>query len=170
MLLPKFPPKGTAMASQAPIIDPTDKRILAILQEDGRRKNTELADAINMTPAPCLRRVKELEQSGVIRKYVALVEPRLVGLNLTALIEVKLVSQTQPRLESFERAVSRLPNVLECFLVTGEWDYVLKVVASDLDEYQQFLVTKLTSSRDIQSLKSTIVMKSVKQTTALQVP
>jgi Lrp/AsnC family transcriptional regulator, leucine-responsive regulatory protein len=158
------------MASPSPIIDPTDKHILAILQEDGRRKNTELADAINMTPAPCLRRVKELEQSGVIRKYVALVEPRLVGLNLTALIEVKLVSQTQPRLESFERAVSRLPNVLECFLVTGEWDYVLKVVASDLDEYQQFLVTKLTSSRDIQSLKSTIVMKSVKQTTALHLP
>jgi Lrp/AsnC family transcriptional regulator, leucine-responsive regulatory protein len=154
----------------SPLIDPTDKRILAILQEDGRRRNTELADAINMTPAPCLRRVKELEESGVIRKYVALVEPRLVGLNLTALIEVKLVSQTQPRLESFERAVSKLPNVLECFLVTGDWDYVLKVVVGDLDEYQKFLVTQLTSLRDVQNLKSTIVMKSVKQTTALHLP
>ena len=150
-----------------PLIDPTDKRILTILQEDGRRRNTELADAINMTPAPCLRRVKELEESGVIRKYVALIEPRLVGLNLTALIEVKLVSQTQPRLESFERAVSKLPNVLECSLVTGDWDYVLKVVVADLDEYQKFVVTQLTSLRDVQSLKSTIVMKSVKQTTAL---
>jgi Lrp/AsnC family transcriptional regulator, leucine-responsive regulatory protein len=150
----------------SPLIDPTDKRILAILQEDGRRRNTELADAINMTPAPCLRRVKELEESGVIRKYVALVDPRLVGLNLTALIEVKLVSQTQPHLESFERAVSKLPNVLECFLVTGDWDYVLKVVVGDLDEYQKFLVTQLTSLRDVQNLKSTIVMKSVKQTTA----
>jgi Lrp/AsnC family leucine-responsive transcriptional regulator len=149
------------------LIDPTDKRILTILQEDGRRRNTELADAINMTPAPCLRRVKELEERGVIRKYVALVEPRLVGLNLTALIEIKLVSQTLPRLESFERTVSKLPNVLECFLVTGDWDYVLKVVAGDLDEYQTFLVTQLTSLRDVQSLKSTIVMKSVKQTTAL---
>jgi len=99
------------MAS-TPTIDPTDKRILAILQEDGRRKNTDLADAINMTPAPCLRRVKELEESGVIRKYVALIEPRLVGLKLTALIEVKLVAQTQSRLESFERTVSKLPNVL----------------------------------------------------------
>jgi Lrp/AsnC family transcriptional regulator, leucine-responsive regulatory protein len=157
------------MAS-SPSIDPTDKRILAILQEDGRRRNTELADAINMTPAPCLRRVKELEESGVIRKYVALVEPRLVGLNLTALIEVKLVSQTQPRLESFERAVSKLPNVLECFLVTGDWDYVLKVVVGDLDEYQKFLVTQLTSLRDVQNLKSTIVMKSVKQTTAIHLP
>jgi Lrp/AsnC family transcriptional regulator, leucine-responsive regulatory protein len=154
----------------SPLIDPTDKRILAILQEDGRRRNTELADAINMTPAPCLRRVKELEESGVIRKYVALVEPRLVGLNLTALIEVKLVSQTQPRLESFERAVSKLPNVLECFLVTGDWDYVLKVVVGDLDEYQKFLVTQLTSLRDVQNLKSTIVMKSVKQTTAIHLP
>jgi Lrp/AsnC family transcriptional regulator, leucine-responsive regulatory protein len=157
------------MAS-SPLIDPTDKRILAILQEDGRRRNTELADAINMTPAPCLRRVKELEESGVIRKYVALVEPRLVGLNLTALIEVKLVSQTQPRLESFERAVSKLPNVLECFLVTGDWDYVLKVVVGDLNEYQKFLVTQLTSLRDVQNLKSTIVMKSVKQTTAIYLP
>jgi Lrp/AsnC family transcriptional regulator, leucine-responsive regulatory protein len=157
------------MAS-TPFIDPTDKRILAILQEDGRRRNTELADAINMTPAPCLRRVKELEESGVIRRYVALVEPRLVDLNLTALIEVKLVTQTQARLESFERTVSKLPNVLECFLVTGDWDYVLKVVVHDLDEYQKFLVTKLTSLRDVQNLKSTIVMKSVKQTTALHLP
>ena len=157
------------MAS-SPLIDPTDKRILTILQEDGRRRNTELADAINMTPAPCLRRVRELEESGVIRKYVALVEPRLVGLNLTALIEVKLVSQTQPRLESFERAVSKLPNVLECFLVTGDWDYVLKVAVGDLDEYQKFLVTQLTSLRDVQNLKSTIVMKSVKQTTAFHLP
>jgi Lrp/AsnC family transcriptional regulator, leucine-responsive regulatory protein len=154
----------------SPFIDPTDKRILAILQEDGRRRNTELADAINMTPAPCLRRVKELEESGVIRKYVALVEPRLVGLNLTALIEVKLVSQTQARLESFERTISKLPNVLECFLVTGDWDYVLKVVVGDLDEYQKFLVTQLTALRDVQNLKSTIVMKSVKQTTALHLP
>jgi Lrp/AsnC family transcriptional regulator, leucine-responsive regulatory protein len=153
-----------------PLIDPTDKRILAILQQDGRRRNTELADAINMTPAPCLRRVKELEESGVIRKYVALLQPRLVGLNLTALIEVKLISQTQPRLESFERAVSKLPDVLECFLVTGDWDYVLKVVVRDLDEYQKFLVTQLTSLRDVQNLKSTIVMKSVKQTTALRLP
>ena len=154
----------------SPLIDPTDKRILAILQEDGRRRNTELADAINMTPAPCLRRVKELEESGVIRKYVALVEPRLVGLNLTALIEVKLVSQTLSRLESFERTVSKLPNVLECFLVTGDWDYVLKVLVGDLDEYQKFLVTQLTSLRDVQNLKSTIVMKSVKQTTAIHLP
>jgi Lrp/AsnC family transcriptional regulator, leucine-responsive regulatory protein len=153
-----------------PFIDSTDKRILAILQEDGRRRNTELADAINMTPAPCLRRVKELEESGVIRRYVALVEPRLVDLNLTALIEVKLVTQTQARVESFERTVSKLPNVLECFLVTGDWDYVLKVVVHDLDEYQKFLVTKLTSLRDVQNLKSTIVMKSVKQTTALHLP
>jgi Lrp/AsnC family leucine-responsive transcriptional regulator len=157
------------MAS-SPSIDPTDKRILAILQGDGRRRNTELADGINMTPAPCLRRVKELEDSGVIRKYVALVEPRLVGLNLTALIDVKLVSQTQSRLESFERAIAKLPNVLECFLVTGDWDYVLKVVVGDLDEYQKFLVTQLTSLRDVQSLKSTIVMKFVKQTTALHLP
>lgn len=157
------------MAS-VPLLDSTDKKILAILQEDGRRRNTELADAINMTPAPCLRRVKELEESGIIRKYVALVEPRLVGLNLTAIVEIKLVSQTQPRLESFERTVSNLPNVLECFLVTGDWDYVLKVVVGGLDEYQKFIVTRLTSLRDVQSLKSTIVMKCVKQTTALHLP
>ena len=152
-----------------PMLDATDKRILAILQQDGRRKNTELADAISMTPAPCLRRVKALEDKGVIRGYVALIDPRLVGQNLTAIVEVKLVSQTQPRLETFEKTVAKLPNVLECFLVTGEWDYVLKVVVTDLEAYQKFLVTRLTSLRDVQSLKSTIVMKSVKQTTALHI-
>jgi Lrp/AsnC family transcriptional regulator, leucine-responsive regulatory protein len=118
------------MLGKAP--DATDKRILTILQEDGRRRNTNLADAFHITSAPCLRRVKALEECGVIRKYVALVEPQLVGLTLTAIVEVKLVSQTRKQIESFETAVSKLANVQECYLVTGEWDFILKVVVSDL--------------------------------------
>ena len=103
-------------------LDETDKRILRILQEDGRRRNTELADEIGMTPAPCLRRVKALEEAGLIRKYVALIDPRLAGQTLTVIVEVKLVSQTIERIKAFEKAVLTLPNVLECYLVTGDWD------------------------------------------------
>lgn len=156
------------MSSATPL-DPTDKRILAILQEDGRCRNTDLADAVNMTPAPCLRRVKALEESGIIRKYVALVEPRLVGQTLTAIVEVKLVSQTQERIVSFERAISKLANVLECHLITGDWDYVLKIAVRDLEEFQKFVVARVASLREVQNLKSSIVLKCVKQTTALQI-
>jgi Lrp/AsnC family leucine-responsive transcriptional regulator len=151
-------------------LDETDKRILRILQEDGRRRNTDLADAIGMTPAPCLRRVKALEDSGLIRKYVALLDPPLAGQTLTVIVEVKLASQTIERIKAFEKAVLTLPNVLECYLVTGDWDYVLKIIVRDLDEFQNFLVQRLTSLREVQSLKSTIAMKCVKQTTALHIP
>jgi Lrp/AsnC family transcriptional regulator, leucine-responsive regulatory protein len=150
-------------------LDETDKRILRILQEDGRRRNTDLADAIGMTPAPCLRRVKALEESGLIRKYVALLDPPLAGQALTVIVEVKLASQTIERIKAFEKAVLTLPNVLECYLVTGDWDYVLKICVRDLDEFQNFLVQRLTSLREVQSLKSTIAMKCVKQTTALHI-
>jgi Lrp/AsnC family transcriptional regulator, leucine-responsive regulatory protein len=150
-------------------LDATDKRILTILQEDGRRRNTDLADALHMTPAPCLRRVKALEECGVIRKYVALVEPQLVGLTLTAIVEVKLVSQTRKQIESFETAVAKLANVQECYLVTGEWDFILKVVVSDLQAFQKFLLDRLTSLREVQSLKSNLVIKSTKCTTTLAI-
>jgi len=150
-------------------LDATDKRILTFLQEDGRRRNTDLADALHITPAPCLRRVKALEECGVIRKYVALVEPELVGLTLTAIVEVKLVSQTRKQIESFETAVSKLANVQECYLVTGEWDFILKVVVSDLPAFQKFLLDRLTSLREVQSLKSNIVVKSTKCTTTLAI-
>ncbi|WP_119268512.1 Lrp/AsnC family transcriptional regulator [Taklimakanibacter deserti] len=150
-------------------LDETDKHILRILQEDGRRRNTDLADAIGMTPAPCLRRVKALEESGLIRKYVALLDPPLAGQTLTVIVEVKLASQTIERIKAFEKAVLTLPNVLECYLVTGDWDYVLKICVRDLDEFQNFLVQRLTSLREVQSLKSTIAMKCVKQTTALHI-
>lgn len=151
-------------------LDETDKRILRILQEDGRRRNTDLADAIGMTPAPCLRRVKALEESGLIRKYVALLDPPLAGQTLTVIVEVKLTSQTIERIKAFEKAVASLPNVLECYLVTGDWDYVLKICVRDLEEFQHFLVQRLTSLREVQSLKSTIAMKCVKQTTAIHIP
>lgn len=151
-------------------LDETDKRILRILQEDGRRRNTDLADAIGMTPAPCLRRVKALEDSGLIRKYVALLDPPLVGQTLTVIVEIKLASQTIQQIKAFEKAVLTLPNVLECYFVTGDWDYVLKITVRDLDEFQNFLVQRLTSLREVQSLKSTIAMKCVKQTTALHIP
>ena len=148
-------------------VDETDRRILRLLQEDGRQRNVDLAGAIHMTPAPCLRRVKALEQAGVIRKYVALVDPNLVGLTLTAIVEVKLVAQSRERSDSFEKELSKLANVLECYQVTGEWDYVLKIIITDLRDFQAFLVDRLSALPEVQNVKSSIVLKSVKNTTSL---
>ena len=150
-----------------PRLDGTDRRILRLLQEDGKRSNVDLAEAIHITPAPCLRRVKVLERSGVIRKYVAVVDPSALGLTLTAIVEIKLASQARERSESFERHVSKLANVLECYQVTGDWDYILKVIIPNLRDFQAFLVDELTALREVQNLKSTIVLRSVKNTTSL---
>lgn len=151
-------------------LDGIDRRILRLLQEDGRRRNVDLAEALNLTPAPCLRRVKALERAGVIRTYVALVDPNLVGLMLTAIVEIKLVSQARARSDSFEKEVSKFACVLECYQVTGDWDYILKVMITDLRDFQAFLVDRLTSLPEVQNLKSTIVLKSVKNTTSIAVP
>jgi Lrp/AsnC family transcriptional regulator, leucine-responsive regulatory protein len=148
-------------------LDATDRAILEVLQEDARIANNELADRVHLTPAPCLRRVKRLEQAGVIERYVALLAPASVDRALTAFVEVTLDKQTRDVVDSFEPALGGLPEVLECHLITGDADYLLKVTAADLDDYQSFLLDRLIRVPGVGDVKTLISMKQVKRTTAL---
>ena len=120
-------------------IDQIDRKILNRLQKDGRIANNDLAADVGLSPSPCLRRVKALEESGVIRTYVALVDPALVDLPVNVFVSVTLEKQIEERLDAFEDAIRQRPEVLECYLMTGEADYLLRVVVPDLAAYEQFL-------------------------------
>jgi DNA-binding Lrp family transcriptional regulator len=150
--------------------DRIDGRILAQLQEDGRISNLELSQRVGLSPAPCMRRVRLLEEAGVIRKYVALLDPGRLGLGLEVAIDVRLKSQTRDLMESFEKKIAGLPEVVECCLVAGEWDYSLRVLAPNLDAYQSFQLDRLmVGDSEIAALRSTIIMRKVKSTTVLNV-
>ena len=119
-------------------LDEIDIRILDVLQWDGRISNQELAGRVGLSPSPCLRRLKRLEGAGVIQRYVALVDPAAVGRNLQAIIEVRLDHQTSAAVDRFEKEILKHPQVLECYLMAGDLDYMLRVVFRDLDEFRQF--------------------------------
>lgn len=148
-------------------LDATDRAILQILQEDARIPNNELADRVHLTPAPCLRRVKRLEEAGVIQRYVALLAPAAVQRGLTVFVEVTLDKQTRDVVDAFEPKLMNFPEVLECHLITGDADYLLKVAAADLDDYQAFLMDRLVPVPGIADIKTLISMKQVKRTTTL---
>jgi Lrp/AsnC family transcriptional regulator, leucine-responsive regulatory protein len=151
-------------------LDRIDLRILEALQNDGRITNLDLAARVGLSSAPCLRRVRALEDAGVLKQYVALLDPRKVGLNLEIVIDVRLKQQTRQLMASFERRIARLPEVVECCLTAGEWDYTLRVVTRSLEDYQSFQLDKLmTSDSEIAALRSTIIMRKVKSTTRLPV-
>ena len=124
--------------------DGTDRRILEVIQEDARISNTELADRIGLSPSPCWRRVRTLEDNGVIERYVTLVNAKAVGLPITVFATVTLEKQVESALESFEKAVTERPEVMECNLMTGEFDYLLRVVVPDLTAYERFLMDHLS--------------------------
>ena len=130
-------------------IDQIDRKILTRLQKDGRIANNDLAADVGLSPSPCLRRVKALEESGVIRTYVALVDPALVDLPVNVFVSVTLEKQIEERLDAFEDAIRQRPEVLECYLMTGEADYLLRVVVPDLAAYEQFLKTHLTLAEEM---------------------
>jgi Lrp/AsnC family leucine-responsive transcriptional regulator len=150
-------------------LDAVDRDILRHLQADGRLTNVELAKRVRLSPSPCLRRVKSLEDRGYIRGYTALLDRGKVGRALHVVVMVSLTSQRQETLEAFERAVSRLEDVLECHLVAGESDYLLTVAATDLESYQRFFTKCLGELPGVASLRTLISMKTVKSTTALPV-
>lgn len=151
-------------------LDKIDIKILNVLQDDARITNLDLAERVGLSSAPCLRRVRALEEAGVLSKYVALLDARSVGLNLEIVIDVRLKQQTRPLMESFERRIVRLPEVIECCLTAGEWDYSLRVVAGSLEDYQAFQLDKLmTNESEIAALRSTIIMRKVKSTTKLPI-
>ena len=148
-------------------LDEIDIKILQQLQAHARVSNVELADQVGLSPAPCLRRVRALETAGVIRKYVALVEPSAVNLSVTVFVQITLDLQVEDRLELFERAIMRRPEVLECYLMTGDADYLLRVVVPDVSAYEQFLRDSLTKIESAAGIKSSFALKQVKSFTAL---
>ena len=149
------------------IADHLDRRILEVIQEDARISNTELAAKVGLSPSPCWRRVRALEERGIIRRYVTLVTPEAIGLPVNVWVHVTLEEQVERRLEHFESAIVARPEVMECYLMTGESDYLLRVVVPDIAAYQAFLLEHLTRIEGIASIKSSFALKQVKYKTAL---
>ena len=151
-------------------LDSYDREILRCLQEDGRISNQDLADRIGLSPSPCLRRVRALEDSGLITGYRALVDAKALGLSLLALIHISMDRHTPERFENFERQVGDIPEVLECLLITGQAaDYQLKVVVKDMDAYQALLLNRITRIEGITGVHSSFVLRRVIDKTALPI-
>ena len=145
-----------------------DRRILEVLQQEGRISNQELADRIGLSPSPCLRRVKALEEAGVIVGYRAMLASRPLGLTLTALVFISMDRHTPDRFTNFETKIAELPEVLECLLITGQQaDYQLKVVVRDMDAYQELLLNKLTRIDGVTGVHSSFVLRKAIDKTAL---
>jgi len=149
------------------VLDAIDRKILAALQNNARLSNVQLADEIGLSPSPCLRRVRELEESGVIRRYVTLLDPAAIGLPVSIFVSVTLERQVEKALEPFEKAIQQRPEVMECYLMTGDADYLLRVVTADLAAYERFLMDHLTRVKGVASIKSSFALKQVKYSTAL---
>ncbi|MCH9053687.1 MAG: Lrp/AsnC family transcriptional regulator [Proteobacteria bacterium] len=148
-------------------LDAIDRRILDRLQENGRVSNVELANDVGISSSPCWRRVRELEKRGVISGYVALVDAAAVGLPVSVFVQVTLERQIEAALETFEAAVKERPEVMECYLMTGDADYLLRVVVSDLPTYEAFLKDHLTRIPGIANIKSSFALNQVKYRTSL---
>jgi len=148
-------------------IDAVDRKILGQLQADGRMSLANLAAKVGLSPSPCLRRVRNLERDGVISRYVAVLDQRAVGLPVSIFISIKLEKQKQEALDKFSKTISRWPEVLECYLMTGPRDYWLRVVVPDLDAYERFLKQKLTRLEGIASIESSFALEQVKYTNVL---
>jgi len=151
-------------------LDRYDRKILAVLQEDGRISNQDLADRIGLSPSPCLRRVRALEEGGILTGYRAVVDPKALGLALTALIYISMDRHTPERFDRFEAGVRDLPEVMECLLITGQdADYQLKVVVSDMDAYQELLLNRITRIPGVTGVHSSFVLRRVVDTAAVPV-
>ncbi len=151
-------------------LDRFDRHILQVLQQDGRINNQELADRIGLSPSPCLRRVRALEESGLIAGYRAVLDAKKLGLTLMALIHIAMDRHTPERFANFEAAVSVLPEVLECLLVTGQdADYQLKVIVRDMDHYQALLLNQITRIEGVTGVHSSFVLRQVLAKTELSV-
>lgn len=148
-------------------LDDIDRRILRELQQDGRLQNVELARRVGLSSSPCLRRVKLLEEAGVISRYVAVVEQAKVGLRLSMFARISLTAQDAETIDHFIAAMKRLPEVVECYIMLGESDALLRVVVADLDDYRRFQSTHLTRRNGIQTVKTDVPSETIKQTFAL---
>lgn len=150
-------------------LDAIDRRLLLALQENGRMPVSDLAGKVGLTPSPCLRRLKMLEQAGVIKGYAALLDQEKVGLPVSVFVSIKLEMQREQALEHFEAAMRDCPEVVECYLMTGPRDYLLRVVAKDLAAYERFLKETLTRVEGVASIESSFALTQVKHANALPV-
>ena len=151
-------------------LDRYDRKILETLQQDGRISNQDLADKIGLSASPCLRRVRALEDSGIISGYRALCNAKKLNLTLTALIHIAMDRHTPERFANFESKISELPEVMECLLITGQTaDYQLKVIVEDMDAYQTLLLNKITRITGVSGVQSSFVMRKVVDKTALPI-
>lgn len=149
-------------------LDRIDRRILQEMQRNGRISNLELADKVGLSPTPCSRRVKRLEESGLIDCHVTLLKPKALGLNLTAMVGISMDRHTPDRFEAFERAVNDMPEVMECLIVTGQSaDFLLKVVVRDMEHYEAFLLGQLTKLEGVTGVHSSFVLREVVKKTEL---
>ena len=150
-------------------IDIFDRRILKELQRDGRISNVDLAKAVGLSPSPCLRRVRDLEKSGIIDRYGAILNQGAAGLPLSVFVQVTLERQVETALETFERIIAERPEVLEAYLMTGDSDYLLRIVLQDVSDYEIFLKDHLTRIPGVASIKSSFALNRVKYETALPI-
>ncbi|MFT6256653.1 Lrp/AsnC family transcriptional regulator [uncultured Shewanella sp.] len=150
-------------------MDKKDLKLLEILQRQGRMAVSELADKVNMSDTPCLRRVKKLEQDKVILGYGAQVDPFKVGLNVVVYTSIRLTEHTDQSTALFESTMAQLPQVMECAVVTGSYDYMLKIVAKNLVSYEQFIKKSLGNLKFVASIETTVVLKQIFSRTALPV-
>ncbi|KWN22808.1 AsnC family transcriptional regulator [Burkholderia territorii] len=150
-------------------LDAIDRRILRALQRNSNRTNAQLAEEVGLSPTPCLRRVHLLEEQGVIDAYVALLNPAAVELRFTAFVRVTLERQDKTTVERFAREMEQAPEVLECHLMAGSYDYLLRVIAKDLDDYQRFQMETLTQIEGVRNVETEIPLKRIKQTVRLPI-
>jgi DNA-binding Lrp family transcriptional regulator len=148
---------------QQKIADEFDRKILRELQADARLPNNELAERIGLSPSPCLRRVRRLEEAGIIRGYTTLVDPTAFGWTMMAIATIRLNQQNEDEIVMFEKAVQDWDEVLECYLVTGSRDYMLKVAASGLGEYEMFIKQKIARLKCVASIETSLVMSTIKE-------
>lgn len=147
--------------------DLIDKKLLHLLQENSKQTNKELSLKLNLSVTAVYERIRKLENTGAIAKYVALVEQEKVGKNFVAFCHIKLVQHTQDYVMKFEKEVANLAEVMECYHISGDYDYLLKVIVSDMQDFREFMVNKLTSINHIGSTHSMFVINEVKHTTAV---
>ncbi len=151
-------------------LDRFDRQILQVLQEDGRISNQDLADRIGLSPSPCLRRVRALEEAGIVTGYRALLNAKSLGYTLMALIYISMDMHTPERFENFEKEINQIGEILECLLITGQdADYQIKVVVKDMDAFQELLLNRITRIQGVTGVHSSFVLRPVVNKTALPV-
>ena len=152
------------------MLDATDYRILDALQQDGALSNVELAKRVHLSPSPCLARVKALEAAGVIERYVALANAKALGIGLNVFINISLKSQSKPALAAFEQHIAEHDEVMECYLMTGDSDYLIRVAVADIAALEKFILEQLTPIPGIEKIRSSFALKQVRYKTALPLP